>query len=246
MKALLATKETASSVPSLTLATVPIPDEKPGHILIKVHATSINPSDVINARGGFSHTTFPRIPGRDFAGVVQTGPPSLVGTKVFGTSGDTLSYTEDGTHAEYCLVPEKSVAPMPRNLSFAQAATIGVPWTTASIALERAGASAGETVLIVGATGAVGTAAVQLAELRGCKVITASRRDTTNVNIITDPQFSKVIALTNGHGPDVIIDTVGDPVLMRSALEILAVRGRLSYIVARPNSTEMTFDMKQL
>ena len=135
---------------------------------------------------------------------------------------------------------------MPTNLTFAQAATIGVPWTTACIALQRASVSPGETVLVIGATGAVGGAAVQFAEIKGCKVITASRRDSTDINTITDPQFSKVLSLTNARGADVVIDTVGDPVLMRAALGILATRGRLSYITARPNSTEMTFDIKQL
>ena len=246
MKALLAKKDTTSSVPSLIFTTLSIPSTKPGYILVRVRAAAINPSDVMNAKGGFSHTTFPRIPGRDFAGVVAAGPPSLIDKNVFGTSGNLLSYTEDGTHAEFCLVPEEAVAPMPTNLTFAQAATIGVPWTTACIVLQRASVSSGETVLVIGATGAVGRAVVQLAELKGCKVITASRRDITDINTIRDPQFSKVLQLTNDHGADVVIDTVGDPVLMRAALGILAVRGRLSFIAARPNNTEMTFDIKQL
>jgi NADPH:quinone reductase len=84
----------------------------------------------------------------------------------------------------------------------------------------------------------------QLAEWKGYKVMTASRHDATDVNIMSDPQFSKFFALINCS--DVIIHTVGNPVLMRAALGILAARGSLSYITARQKSTVISFDMTQL
>ena len=245
MKALLIKKDHPSSSPVLIATEVPIPIPRPGYVLVKVHAAAIYPSDAINAQGLFAHTSFPRVPGRDFSGVVESGPPSLVGKKVFGTSGKSLSFTEDGTHAEYVVTSEKAVAPMAENLTFVQAATIGVPWTTASIALSRAQTKAGEIVLVIGATGAVGGAMVQLARVAGCTVFTASRRSTTDINILSDPELKTIMKLTNNHGPDVVLDTVGDADLMRAALGILAVGGRLSYITAtRPEKSTLTFELK--
>jgi NADPH2:quinone reductase len=197
MKALLLKTEEPSSPPSLITTTLPIPVPKPTYVLVKVHSAAINPSDVLNASGAFSHTTFPRVPGRDFAGIVAFGPPELQGRPVYGTSGNSLSFTEDGAHAEYCVVPSDAVAIMPKNFTFAQAASVGVPWTTAFIVLHRAQTIATETVLVLGATGAVGSAVVQLARAKGCKVITASRRQTTDINILTDQELSKAGTRSN-------------------------------------------------
>ena len=247
MRALLLKTDEPSSLPSLITTTLPIPVPKPTYVLVKVHAAAINPSDVLNASGSFSHTTFPRVPGRDFAGIVASGPPELQGKWVYGTSGRSLSFTEDGAHAEYCAVPSGAVAIMPKNFTFAQAASVGVPWTTAFIVLHRAQTIATETVLVLGATGAVGSAVVQLARAKGCKVITASRRQTTDINILTDQELSKARVLTDGRGVDGVVDTIGNAALMRTALNILAPRGRLSFISAsRSGTTELTFDMKQL
>jgi NADPH2:quinone reductase len=249
MNALRITKDTAgSAAPSLSVTKVAIPQRTPGSLLVKIYAAAINPSDVLNASGGFPHTTFPRIPGRDFAGViVESDSAELIGQRVFGTSGNSLSFSQDGAHAEYCIVTANSVAPMPGNLTFSQASSIGTPFTTAFIALERAQTTSTDSVLVLGASGAVGSATVQLARLKGCKVITAGRSSNTDINTQADPQLTKVNELTDGHGVDIVIDTVGDPTLMRAALDVLAVRGRISFIAApRTGSTEGTFDMKNL
>ncbi|CAO3667860.1 unnamed protein product [Umbelopsis vinacea] len=234
MNALRISKDTAgSAAPSLSVTKVPIPQRTPGSLLVKIYAAAINPSDVLNASGGFPYTTFPRIPGRDFAGViVESDSAELIGQRVFGTSGNSLSFSQDGTHAEYCIVTANSVAPMPGNLTFSQASSIGTPFTTAFIALERAQTTSTNSVLVLGASGAVGSSAVQLARLKGCKVITAGRSSNTDINTLADPQLTEVNELTDGQGVDIVIDTVGDPALMRAALDVLAVRGRLSYIAA--------------
>jgi threonine dehydrogenase-like Zn-dependent dehydrogenase len=84
---------------------------------------------------------------------------------------------------------------------------------------------------------------VQLARLKRCKVIDSRKIQ----NSLADPQLTKVNELTDDHGVDIVIDTIGDPALMRAALDVLAVRGRLSYIAApRTGSTDGTFDMKNL
>ena len=237
MKALQIIKEGDKAV--LKLVEIPKPKTMQGHALVKVKASAINPSDALNASGGFSITTFPRVPGRDFAGVVEEGRQSWVGKEVYGTSGNIFGFTMDGAHAEYCLVPEDGMAEKPASLSFAEAASIGVPFTTASLALSKATPSEGETVMVLGATGAVGSAAVQLAREAGCKVIKVARNDSADINSKTDPQLSTAKSLTEGKGPDIVIDTVGSGDLAVAAIGALANGGRYSFISA-PRGSEGT------
>ncbi|MCJ1297877.1 hypothetical protein MMC08_000665 [Hypocenomyce scalaris] len=237
-----------NGIPDVVLTTLPKPIPKPGSILVRLIAAAINPSDVLNSKGGFSHTVFPRVLGRDFAGLV-VGPKSshLLGREVFGTSGHKLSFTEDGTHAEYVIVGERAVAIKPRNLSFAQAASIGVPFTTAFLALSRTAAKAVDTVMVLGATGAVGSATTQLAKQMGCKVLTVSRKRNSSICLETDPDLSTATELTCGRGPDVVIDTIGDIDLMHCALASLSQGGRLSVMsVGMSSAPEMFINMKSL
>ena len=80
--------------------------------LVRIMAASINPSDVKNVAGAMKQTTLPRIPGRDFAGVVEAGPAEWIGAAVWGTGGDT-GFTRDGTHAEMIAVPVASLRRKP-------------------------------------------------------------------------------------------------------------------------------------
>jgi NADPH2:quinone reductase len=244
MQALRLTKIDATSPPILTLTTVPKPTLTPGHLLIKVHASAIHPSDLLNAKGSFPYTTFPRIPGRDYAGTVAEGPSHLVGTEVYGTSGFTQAFSIDGAQAEYILVSEDAVAPKPNNLSFVQAATVGVPFTTASLVLKRANAKEGDVVLVLGANGAVGSAVVQLAKSLGAKVLLGTRDEKGDVNTASDPELKKVDELTGGKGVDVVVDTVGLPALMKAAVAKLGRGGRLAFIAApRTGATEVGIEM---
>jgi NADPH:quinone reductase-like Zn-dependent oxidoreductase len=246
MKALRLTS-TSGSKPSLSLSTLPKPSPPPGSVLVKIRAAGINPSDVINAKGGFPYTTFPRTPGRDYAGVVVEGPEEFLGKEIYGTSGKVLSFTTDGTHAEYCVISCDGINLKPSSLSFVQAAAVGVPFTTAALTVRRAMIQSTDRVLILGASGAVGSAACQLARNKACQVLRAARRGSVDVNLTTDPELSTVKSLTEGKGVDVVIDTTGSPALMRAALRVLAPRGRLVYISApKEGSTDFTFDMKQL
>ena len=148
----------------LKFGSQPEPDFQENHLIVKVAASPIQPSDLVNTQGNFASTTFPRIPGRDFAGVVvQPTSSPWHGKSVYGTSGPVLGFTCDGAHAEFVRVSEDAVAELPQNMNLKQASVIGVPWTTAFIALTRADAKEGETVLVFGAGGAVGGAVVQLA-----------------------------------------------------------------------------------
>lgn len=245
MKALRMLKKPKPGCLGIEIQSVPIPQPKNGELLVKIEAAAINPSDLMNATGGFPYTVYPRIVGRDYAGTVISGASHLVGTRVFGTSGSELSFTKDGTHAEYCIIPEKAAVRMPSNLSFTEAASVGVPFTTAYLALSRGETKGSDIVLVVGALGAVGSAVCQIAEDWGCKVITVSRSGSTDINTVVDPELKRVHELV--EKVDVVIDTVGDPLLMKSALNQLGIGGRLSYISApKQGSIEFSYDMKQI
>lgn len=184
------------------------------------------------------------MPGRDFSGTIVDGPPSRIGEEVYGTSGFTQAFSVDGAQAEFILVTEGAVAPKPRNLSFVQAATVGVPFTTAMLVTRRAGVQEGETVLVLGANGAVGAAAVQLAKMKGCRVLSATRNDAGDVNTVTDPGLEAVARLTGGKGVDVVVDTVGAPLLTAAAVGKLGRGGRLAFIAApRTGMTELSVEM---
>lgn len=245
MKALRLVQDQIGSTPVLSLVTVAKPKLIPNHVIVKVHASAIHPSDVLNAHGGFPYTTYPRVPGRDYAGTIVEGPPDRIGDEVYGTSGFTHAFTLDGFHAEYCLVSENAVAPKPKNLSFSEAACIGVPFTTASLTLRRASTSSSDVVLVLGANGAVGSAVVQVAKDKGCRVLRASRSDNEDINTSKDPELAGLAALTQNRGVDVIVDTVGQPALMKAAVGRLAPGGRLAFIAApRSGSTDIAIELK--
>lgn len=209
----------------------PDPELRENDLLVKVVASPILPSDLLNTQGNFPHTTFPRIPGRDFAGVVvQPASSHWHGKSVFGTSGPDLGFTCDGAHAEFVVVHEDAVTEIPQGLDWKQASVIGVPWTTAYIALTRAHAKKGETVLVFGAGGAVGGAVAQLAKssLFRCRVFTAGRGDKYDVDTTKHPDLKVAKDLTFGKGPDVIVDTTGNLELMAAGLGQLSQGGRLA------------------
>src|SRR3954453_5832776 len=109
---------------------VPTPTPGPGEVLVRVRTAAVNPSDVKNVQGGFSQTTLPRTPGRDFAGVVEAGPSEWLGREVFGTGGG-LGFTRDGLPAGVLARPVEGVVEKPPTLSFAEAASVGVGHLTA-------------------------------------------------------------------------------------------------------------------
>jgi NADPH:quinone reductase-like Zn-dependent oxidoreductase len=140
-------------------------------LLIELKASAVNPSDVKAATGLMPYAVFPRTSGRDYAGVVIDGPEGWIGRGVFGSSGD-LGIRRDGTHATHLAVEADAVVEKPKALSWEEAAGIGVPFVTAMEGLRRAGIpKSGETVLVMGVSGKVGQAAVQIATWHGARVI---------------------------------------------------------------------------
>jgi NADPH:quinone reductase len=204
-------------------------------LLIEVRAAAVNPSDVKAATGLMPYAVFPRTPGRDYAGVVLDGPADWIGREVFGSSGD-LGIRRDGTFATHLSVEAEAVVEKPKNLSWEEAAGIGVPFVTAMEGLRRAGIpKSGETVLVMGVNGKVGQAAAQIASWHGARVIGVVRRNepyeghaSSKVWVIdasaTDVA-TRVRELTGGKGADIVFNTVGDP-YFEAANKSLALRGR--------------------
>jgi NADPH2:quinone reductase len=234
----------------LELADLAGPAPSESTALVRVMAASINPSDVKNVAGAMKQTTLPRIPGRDFAGVVEAGPAEWIGAEVWGTGGDT-GFTRDGTHAEMIAVPVASLRRKPDTLSFDQAASVGVNYMAAWCGLEAAGLKAGEMVLLIGAGGGVGGAAAQIARRIGARVIGADRRapyPDAPIHGIAEKLIlgaedlpAEVRATTGGQGADVVFDLVGG-VMFRNAVNSLALRGRLVEIAAT-GQREVSFDL---
>ena len=234
----------------LHLENVPAPTVDRNTALVRVISASINPSDAKNVAGAMKQTTLPRTPGRDYAGVVERGPAEWIGAAVWGTGGDA-GFTRDGTHAELISVPVASLRRKPERLSFDDAASIGVNYMAAWCGLDAAGLKAGETLLLIGAGGGVGSAAAQIAHRLRARVIAADRRaprpDAPVVKIaetmIIDAKDlpAEVRAATKGRGADVVFDMVGG-VMFRGAVNSLARAGRLIEI-ASTGEREVSFDL---
>ncbi|AZC36648.1 quinone oxidoreductase family protein [Pseudomonas chlororaphis] len=223
---------------SLHYVEVPTPVPAADQVLVQIKAAGLNPSDVKNVLGRFPYTTLPRIPGRDFAGVVVDGPQELVGQEVWGT-GKELGFYADGSHAQYVVLSAKGVAHKPAHLSFAQAASLGVPYTTAWDALERSGVGAGTPLLVIGG-GAVGSAALALAKIRGARLLAAARRP-EQVKALQAQGFETVqldqpenlgaqVNAVFAGGAEVIFDTTG--FWLPASVAALAPFGRIAIIAA--------------
>jgi NADPH:quinone reductase-like Zn-dependent oxidoreductase len=193
------------------------------------------------ATGLMPYAVFPRTPGRDYAGIVIDGPAGSIGREVFGSSGD-LGIRRDGTHATHLAVEADAVVEKPKNLSWEEAAGIGVPFVTAMEGFRRAGMpKQDETVLVMGVNGKVGQAAAQIASWHGARVIGVVRKSEPyeghangKVDVIvssTTDVATRVRELTNGRGADIVFNTVGDP-YFQAANKSLAVRGRQILIAA--------------
>jgi NADPH:quinone reductase len=107
----------------LHLVDRPDPHASDSTAVVRIEAASVNPSDVKNIGGRMSQTTLPRVPGRDYSGVVMEGPADWIGVDVWGTGGD-VGFTRDGTHAEYIEVPRDSLVRKPAHVLHESAAVL--------------------------------------------------------------------------------------------------------------------------
>jgi NADPH:quinone reductase-like Zn-dependent oxidoreductase len=220
----------------LRVAEMEVPVARAGEVLVKVAASSVNPSDIKNILGRIEGTTLPRTPGRDFAGVVVDGPKEMIGIEVWGTGGD-IGFTRDGAHAEYLVVPQEGVAVKPVRLNIVEAASVGTSYVTAYLGLiETANERAGEWVVVTGGMGAVGSSVIQLAKWKRAHVIAVVRTKRNvefvrryGVDAVIDSDAEDVVACiketTGGRGATLVFDSVGGP-LFEKCLKSLAQLGR--------------------
>ena len=242
----------ADNLQNLTVEQIPNPILHPGEVQIKVLAACINPSDVKNLQGRMASTTLPRTPGRDFAGIVVEGPANLRNTEVWGSGGDT-GFTRDGSHAEFLVIPAEAVSAKPRNLSFEDAACVGVNFLTAYEGLfRRASLQQGETLLVTGAQGGVGSAVLQLGHTHNAKLIAVDRKPLQSkqldgidllgyIDTSSSDLKEAVKEITEGQGVDVAFDCVGGE-LFEPVLSTLRQLGRQVNITSVGNR-RVSFDL---
>ncbi len=239
-------------VDTLTPRDVAPPPLGPGDVRVEIEAAGVNPSDVVSAEGRFPHSPLPRVLGRDFAGRVIEGPPEWVGAAVWGSGGD-LGISRDGTHAEQVVLPAGAVSRRPARLSAAEAAGVGVPFVTAWTALvDTARLAEGEWVIVSGAAGAVGRAAVEIAAARGARVVALvrgaeedGRLDRSKVAAVAHSDANDlgdvVREATGGRGADVALNGVGGAIF-QPLLDALVEGGRLA-VYAAVAGREVTLDL---
>lgn len=222
-----------------------VPDLRPGadQVLVSVKAAGVNPADTYVRSGTYAlKPSLPYTPGMEGAGLVEKIGENIkqitIGTRVY------LSGSITGTYAEQALCNVDQVHPLPDHLSFSQGAAVSVAYTTAYRALfQRGHAAPGETVLIHGATGGVGIAAVQLSKAGGMLVIGSGGSEkgrklllNEGAAFVIDHQspghLDQVLALTNGQGADVILEMLAN-VNLGLDLKALAKGGRVLIIGSR-------------
>jgi NADPH2:quinone reductase len=225
------------------LRDVPKPIPQAGQVLVRVHATSINPLDYQVRRGDYADLVpLPSITGHDVSGVVEEVGP---GVTAFAP-GDEVWYTPQifdgpGSYAEYHVAAESIIGKKPRSLSHLEAASLTLVGGTAWEALAvRAALRVGESILVHGGAGGVGHVAIQLAKAMGAKVFTTVRAANfefargMGADVLIDYEQEDYVAAvmreTNGRGVDVVFDTIGGDTLSRSP-DVLAQLGRVVTIV---------------
>ena len=223
------------------------PEPGPGDVIVDIRAAGVNPADTYMRTGTYAIIPeLPYTPGGDAGGVVSAVGASVeglaVGDAVFTGAG--LSFDLTGCYAEKVKRNADEVLPLPANVTFQQAAAFGVSYTTAHYALfERGGARAGETVFIHGASGSVGTAAIQLAKradlkvvgsggsLRGLDLIRSEGSDLA-VNHTEDGYLDEVRNFTGGNGPEMILEMLAN-VNLAADMDLAAKYGRIIVIGCR-------------
>ena len=223
--------------------TVPEPSPGRGEVLVRIKAAGINPVETYIRSGAYAALpSLPYTPGKDGAGIIEAVGDGVenvaVGDRVF-TSGSVT-----GTYAELALCEAVDIHPLPDKISFVQGAGVNTAYATAYRALfQRAGAVPGETVLVHGATGGVGTAAVQFARAFGLQVFATAGTDKGKelveqegavkvFNHHAPTYMQDILEATHGRGIDVIVEMLANKNLAND-LTVLAKEGRVVIVGSR-------------
>jgi NADPH2:quinone reductase len=219
----------------LELAEIPPPVAGPGEAVVRIAAAALNFFDTLIIAGKYQHKPpFPFSPAAEFAGVVETVAPDVTdiapGDRVMGFMGW-------GAARERVAVPAQQLVKIPENLDFERAAGLTVTYGTTLYALrERAALKAGETLVVLGASGGTGLAAIELGKMLGARVIAGASSDEkldfarahgadATVNYAAEDLREALRKLGGAHGIDVVYDPVGGP-YAEPALRSLAWLGR--------------------
>jgi NADPH:quinone reductase len=227
--------ENPTGVDALNWKELPEPQPQAGEVLIEIKAASLNFPDLLIVQNKYQmKPPLPFVPGSEYAGVVQAVGEGVRHLQV-GQSVACLSGT--GGFGTHCIAPAALCMPLPEGFSHVDAAAFIMIYATSWHALmDRAQLKAGETVLVLGAAGGVGTAAIQIAKAAGARVIAAASSDEkcalctrlgadATINYASSNFREEIKRLTAGKGPDVIYDPVGGD-YAEPALRSIAWRGR--------------------
>ncbi|AWN22425.1 NADPH:quinone oxidoreductase [Deinococcus irradiatisoli] len=225
----------------MQLQDVAKPEPGEGQVRLKVQAAGINFADVLAVKGQYlTPTKLPLIPGGEFAGVIDALGPGVSG---FTVGQQVAALTGQGALQEYAVVPVRGLIPVPAGLDAAEAAAFPVSYYTAYITLITLGrAVSGETVLIQGAAGALGTALIQVARALDLKIIALASTDAklkiaadlgahTTLNSEREDIVDAVKEALGGQGVNLVVEITGGEMVQRS-LRMLAPQGRLMIVGA--------------
>ena len=220
---------------SLVLEDVPSPQAGAGEVVVSIKAASVNFPDVLIIQNKYQFKPpLPFSPGSELAGVVQEAGPGVTGVK----PGDkVIAFTTFGAFAEEVKTEAARLLPLPEGMSFEEGASFILTYGTTDHALrDRAQMKSGETLLVLGAAGGVGVAAIEIGKAMGARVIACASSDEKlavcrqhgadeAINYATEDLRERIKTLTGGKGVDVIYDAVGGP-YSEPAFRSIAWRGR--------------------
>ena len=237
----------------LNLEEIPTPKPASGQVLVRIHAAGVNPYDTYMRAGTYAiKPPLPYTPGSDAAGVIEA-----IGNEVKKVKPGERVYTAKtvtGAYAQYALALEEQVHSLPEKISFGQGAGVWVPYSTAYHALHHsARAHASETVLVHGASGGVGNAAVQMARAMGLTVFgTAGTQKGVDLvrreggHQVFDHSKAgyqeEIMKATSGRGVDIVLEMLAN-VNLSADLKLLAINGRVIII---GNRGEITINPRDL
>ena len=227
--------ENPTGIEALQWKDLPMPSPKPGEVRVRIAAASLNFPDLLIVQNKYQmKPPLPFVPGSEYSGWIDAVGEGVVHFKL----GDTVvAFGGTGAFATHCCVDAKLVMPLPAGFAMDDAAAfVLTSGTTYHALVDRAALKAGETVLVLGAAGGVGTAAIQIAKAMGAKVIAAASTDAkcelcaqlgadATINYSTANLREQLKALTAGKGPDVVYDPVGGD-LAEPVFRSIAWRGR--------------------